>query len=292
MSKYPNPSGKRSIVFNRSDGFVDKPITIPCGGCIGCRIDKSRMWALRCVHEAKQHKENCFLTLTYNDDHLPENGVLVKSDLQKFFKRLRKAGYDIRYYACGEYGDINYRPHYHVLLFGTSFLPDRRRISGTKPEHMLFTSETLSKFWPYGNCTIGIFNYQTAAYVARYVMKKITGKLADDYYRMVNVSTGEEYQLPPEFACMSLRPAIGLSWFDKHASDAFPSDFLIHDGKKHSVPRYYTDKLKLTNEVLYKKIKTARKRSLDLCKVDNTPDRLAVREECKRARISQLRRSV
>lgn len=133
---------------------------------------------MRCVHEAQLHEENSFLTLTYDDEHLPENGSLHKPDLQKFFKRLRfHTGKEIRYYACGEYGEKTLRAHYHVCLFGHNFSNDRqpfRRIG----EHILYTSKTLTDIWGLGNTSIGDLTFESAAYTARYVMKKQTGGLA------------------------------------------------------------------------------------------------------------------
>ena len=109
-------NGKRQIVFRRQYGFVDLELIVPCGTCIGCRLDRAREWAIRCYHESKCHVFNSFITLTYSDEKLPPRSELVKSDLQKFFKRLRDKGYVFRYFACGEYGPLHGRPHYHLLL--------------------------------------------------------------------------------------------------------------------------------------------------------------------------------
>ena len=99
-------NGKRKIVFNRNHGFADLPVTVPCGQCIGCRLERSRQWAIRCTHEASLWEKNCFITLTYNDENLPKDGSLDVTHFQKFMKRLRKKhGAGIRFYHCGEYGD-------------------------------------------------------------------------------------------------------------------------------------------------------------------------------------------
>jgi len=120
--KVNKETGKRSIVFQRSEAFVDMPVVVPCGQCIGCRLEKSRQWAIRCVHESKCHDDNIFVTLTYNNENLPKDGSLCLADLQKFMKRLRKKyGAGIRYFACGEYGEKLKRPHYHVCIFGLNF---------------------------------------------------------------------------------------------------------------------------------------------------------------------------
>jgi len=290
-SRHVSANGKRKIEFNRSRGYIDQPVILPCGNCIGCRIDKSRQWAIRCVHESKLHARNCFLTLTYKDDQLPEYGTLCKLHLQKFFRALRDDGKVFRYYAVGEYAPETRRPHYHAIIFGLDFNEDglRKNLKYNSQGNMLFVSDYLSKKWPYGHATIGSFSYQTAAYTARYVMKKQTGERAAETYTFTNTFTGEIHDLQPEFAIMSRKPGIGSGWYDKYSSDAFPSDFLIHEGKKHSVPRFYTDKLALSDPELYKTVKFKRKKSQSN-NPDNTYDRLAVREECKEAQLKQLKR--
>lgn len=121
-SKTLTDNGKRKIVFSKNQGFEDLPVTLPCGQCIGCRLEHSRQWAIRCLHEASLHEHNCFLTLTFDDEHLPKSESLDVRDLQLFMKRLRKEyGKGIRFYACGEYGEKYYRPHYHLCLFNHDF---------------------------------------------------------------------------------------------------------------------------------------------------------------------------
>lgn len=290
-SRHVSPSGKRKIVFSKSAGYLDMPVSVPCGVCIGCRIDHSRQWALRCVHESKLHDRNCFITLTYDDDHLPENGTLVKKHLQDFFKRLRKRIGKFRYFASGEYGDSNHRPHYHAILFGVDFSFDRKKHSKNSLGDILHESKTASSTWGNGFVTIGNFSYSTAAYVARYVIKKYRGKHPDLHYKRLNVTTGEEFQLYPEFSCMSLKPGIGSGWYDKFSSDVFPDDFCVSDGKMHSVPKYYTNRLQERDPKLYKAIKDKRRKSL-LSNVDQTPDRRYVREVVKISQISNLKRSL
>ncbi|AXH73280.1 MAG: replication initiator protein [Microviridae sp.] len=292
-------NGKRKVVFSRNKGFADLQMTVPCGQCIGCRIDRSRMWAIRCTHEAKLHEANSFITLTYDDEHLPHDNGLSKDHFQKFMKRLRFAIQPafVRFFACGEYGDLNQRPHYHAVLFGYDFTYDRKVHSKKKKgeqEIIHYTSELLSKAWGMGRCTLTSFNYSAAAYTARYVMKKQNGKnaLQHENYSRLNLSTGEIYQVQPEFALMSMRPGLGHGWYEKYKKDAFPSDFLIHEGKKHSVPRYYLDKLKKQNPEMAIKVTDKRKKMRLTTAADNTSDRLAVREECKKAQLSQLTRSL
>lgn len=291
-AKKPNASGKYSIVFQRSAGFVDQPITVPCGMCIGCRIDKSRQWAIRCTHEAKLHSKNCFVTLTYSDEKLPLDLSLHKSHVQDFVRSLRDAGYKLRYFAVGEYSEAN-RPHYHLIIFGEDFSKDRKKHSKNGKGDILYTSATLLKHWTYGHHLIGGFNYASAAYTARYVMKKQHGKDIQqrEAYTRTSQDTGEVWQVLPEFCLMSRRPGIGSGWYDKYKKDAFPSDFLVVSGKKHPVPRYYLEKLKKEDSTTAKSISAKRKKARMETAPDNTMDRLAVREECKSAQLKQLKRS-
>ena len=141
-SRVENPSGKRSLVFNSDKALVDVPMQVPCGRCIGCRLDRSRDWALRCVHEASLYEFNCFITLTFDDSKLPTcndcrkvescvanrdaGSSLRVCDFQNFMKRLRQfvAPVKIKFFHCGEYGAKLSRPHHHACLFGYDF-PDK-----------------------------------------------------------------------------------------------------------------------------------------------------------------------
>lgn len=239
----------------------------------------SRSWALRCVHEAKGHLLNSFVTLTYDDDHLPENGSVSKHDLQCFFKRLRKAGYVFRYFACSEYGDTNFRPHYHVLFFGIDFHEDRRyHKKGKGNNGAIYTSASLDKHWGNGHCYVGHFSYASASYVARYVLKKMNASRQLSDYTRLDTQTGEIIQLEPEALYMSRRPGIGSAWYDQYSADAFPDDFLIHEGKKHPVPKYYFDKLKKEDPDKAQAIKLRRIAAMKAFSDENTPDRLEVKE--------------
>ncbi|AXH74086.1 MAG: replication initiator protein [Microviridae sp.] len=291
-SRVLTANGKRKITFDRSAGYTDMPMTIPCGGCIGCRIDKSRQWALRCVHESKMHPCSSFVTLTYDDAHLPPFSSLDKPELQLFFKTLRNRFGQFRYYASGEYGENLGRPHYHLILFGLNFAEDRRPYKKNPQGDQLYKSKSLTLAWGKGDVIISDFTYATAAYTARYVMKKVTGKLASEHYNKVDPYTGECYSITPEFAVMSLRPGIGSTWYEKYKSDAFPSDFLVHQGKKHPVPRFYSDRLKSQNELLHKDIKFKRKQAQKDNAHDSTPDRLYVRETVKLSKIQTLKRTL
>lgn len=279
-SRALTPNGKRLVVFDRGKGYVDQPITIPCGKCIGCRLERSRQWALRCMSEAQLHSTNSFITLTYSDDFLPSDLSLDKSHFQNFMKRLRFANPDkkIRFYACGEYGENLSRPHYHAIIFNHDFTP--RVHHSTRGGHRLYVSDELSKLWPHGFHYIGEVNFDSAAYVARYITKKIGGDLAAEHYqgRM------------PEFSLMSLKPGIGLEWFKKYHKDLFPTDFMIHNGVKNSVPRYFDNLLERLNPALLAKIKSKRKKA-QLTNADNsTLRRLQVRHTVKLSQTKTLHR--
>lgn len=214
-------------------------LALPCGKCIGCRTDRATMWANRCTHEASLWNSNQFLTLTYDDEHLPEENHLRPRDLQLFIKRVRKYAQgnattltrdtrrSLRYFACGEYGEANSRPHYHALIFNGAFT-DLTRIKKD-----LYSSETLARLWPYGNHSIGAVTPRSAAYIAQYNLKK-QGRGDFD-------ADGVERQAP--FLRMSRRPAIGHDWLTQYATD-LQNGYLVENARKHPIPRYYRDKIK------------------------------------------------
>ena len=246
-----NENGKRGVVFNAKDGYADMPVTLPCGRCTGCRLEHSRQWAIRCVHEAQMHEENSFLTLTYNKENLPEDNSLEKEAISKFIRALRrklerKYGEEnapkIRYFACGEYGEQKNRPHYHVILFGYSF-PDRElhTISNGNP---LYKSKLLEEVWKKGYCYIGEVTFESAAYVARYVMKKWKKDSREEETEVnmanavVDRETGEIYEITPEFVRMSRKPGIASEWLKKFEKDT-DKDFITVNGVVMSLPKYY-----------------------------------------------------
>lgn len=218
LSRRVNPSGRRSVVFRLRDGYVDKPVQLPCGRCLGCRADQSLMWSIRAYHESSLHERNCFVTLTYADEHLPADGRIVKADLQNFFKRLRWgiAPAKLRYLACGEYGELTRRPHYHALIFGQDFLHDRIPISGR-----LYTSPTVSEAWPYGHISIGSVTMSSCCYVAGYVVKKINDT--------------------DTFMLASRRPGIGHDWIDRYYDDLRRTRSVVIEGREYPIPARYLD---------------------------------------------------
>lgn len=280
-SRHKTASGKRALVFNPNHGYKDLKVTVACGQCIGCRLDYSRQWAIRCMHEAQMHEDNCFLTLTYNDDHLPDDLSLDLSHFQRFMKRLRKRfGAGIRYFHCGEYGDELGRPHYHAAIFNFDF-PDKKYHKKSGTGHNLYTSEALSELWHYGHAWIGSLTFESAAYVARYVMKKITGDDADNHYK------GRR----PEYVTMSRRPGIGQGWYDKFSDDIHRHDYIIVNGKKVSLPKYYNKLFEQIDGDSAFHAKSRRKWQASKHEADNTSERLRVKEQVKIAQIQSLKRS-
>lgn len=225
---YKTPSGK--IVFSPVQGAV--PAQVPCGQCIGCRLAHSRDWATRCMHEAHMHESSSFITLTYSPEHLPENGSLVRKHFTDFLKRLRKAlgSVKIRYFGCGEYGSKLERPHYHAIIFGYDF-PDKKLYKAGK--FPLYNSELLSRCWIYGWSVVAAFSFESAAYVARYCVKKINGPAASEHY-------GDRI---PEFSAMSLKPGIGYEFFIKYYDDIVNYDRCVGRGGRQIKPPRYYDKL-------------------------------------------------
>lgn len=269
-------TGKRPVVFNAAAAWTDLTLEIPCGHCIGCRLERSRQWALRCVHEAQLYDNNCFATLTYDNDHLPQGGSLQPEDFVLFMKRLRKAkGPGIRFFQCGEYGEQLQRPHHHALLFNCHF-PDATRRAGS---NSLFTSLQLDNLWSHGLTTIGQITFESAAYVARYALKKITGPPAEAHY------AGRH----PEYATMSRRPGIGLFWLNKYSADVYNHDAItLKGGRKARPPKYYDSKMPPDT---IRPLKARRKYKQLEPNEDRTGQRLIVRETCKLAQLTSLQRT-
>lgn len=282
-SRLLNKNGKRELVFNPRDAYNDLRVTIPCGQCIGCRLERSRQWAIRCVHESQLHEENCFITLTFNDENLHPAGTLVKPDFQNFMKRLRKwiEPIKVRYFHCGEYGELNQRPHHHAILFGIDF-PDKQLLSNER-DVKLYTSEELDSIWGLGFATIGDVTFESSAYVARYCTKKVTGDKADEFYKD---------RVPP-YNTMSRKPGIASGWYDKYQSDVFPSDrVVIRSDVICTPPKFYDKLLEQTEPKQYNKIKSQRLSAARRRAPDNSLERLAVKEEVKIKQLTQCKRII
>jgi hypothetical protein len=289
---------------------------LPCGQCIGCRLERSRQWAIRCLHEASLHNFNCFITLTFDQKHLLDRSnpfTVDPRDFQLFMKRLRKRlwqdhlrRYTLlyrisgifsksltrwlanklfnspRYFSCGEYGDKFGRPHYHACLFGVDF-PDKvlwKEVNGFP----LYTSKILSSLWPFGFSSIGAVSFESAAYVARYIMKKVSGDKAKEHYQLSDDDGYSLLQRFPEYTTMSRRPGIAKGWFEKFREDVYVAgtDSVRLRGKKCRPPKYYDSLLEMVDPSLFEVTKTNRVAQAVLHEEDNTPDRLWVRERLKK----------
>lgn len=282
------------ITFHKPNRLWPVGFNLPCGQCIGCRLTYSRHWAVRCIHEAQMHKENCFITLTFSPEALQarENPYSLNvREFQLFMKRLRKKiGKKVRFFHVGEYGEKNKRPHYHSLLFGYDF-PDKTLFSRAGGVS-LYTSEELQKLWPFGFSTIGEVTFESAAYCARYCLKKISGDQAPDHYTYTDPETGEVIKIKPEYATMSRNKGIGYTWFEKYKDDVFPHDYVvIRDNLKISPPPYYTDLLSEEERGVIK-AQRAKNAGPVIDKYDENMDRLFVQEACKEESLKQLLRKL
>lgn len=309
--------GRRFTMSTPRRGAEYTVQTVPCGQCTGCRMDRARQWATRCMHEASLWSRNCFITLTYNDEHLPENGSLVYDDFQKFMKRLRfsaigidsivdddgKECWPIRFYMAGEYGEKFGRPHFHACIFNFDF-DDKYDPFRSPSGELLYRSKKLEELWPYGFSSVGTVTWKSAAYVARYIMKKVIGKQSVAHY-------GDRV---PEFNKMSLKPGIGARWYRKFPGDVHKvdadgnvhQDFVLVDGKPSQVPRYYdklfaADNLASFEAVQFGRYERSRERLLkdldaaavaDLPLAEYSDSRLKVKEEIALKRLSMLKRTI
>ncbi len=290
-----------------SKNVIRDYVEIPCGRCIGCRLAYSRQWADRCMLELKYHPQSWFVTLTYDNEHLPlnevvdmetgeivSNATLCKRDFQLFMKRLRKNyKYDnhLKYFCAGEYGSQTYRPHYHAIIFGLQ-LDDLQLYKMAEDGYSYYNSEFLSKCWNKGHVVVGKCNWDTCAYTARYIMKKQYGSAAEIY---------ERYNIVPEFTLMSRKPAIGLQYYEDNKDTIFDSDFIYVGTEEgsHAIrpPRYYERKFEIDFPEDYAILKEQRKEfceDMKLLKQESTSlpylQMLETEELVKQAQISALKR--
>ena len=248
-------------------------------------------------------EDSLFVTFTYREPwhctpeqkneglHCPGDGSLDHSHFQKFMKRLRKHFGDrrIRYYQCGEYGDETNRPHYHAILYNVSF-PDQELMK-QQNGYSLFVSETLDKLWKYGYCWFGSVSFDSAAYVARYCMKKITGTKAHDHY-LRHDEYGNEYWLKPEYSTMS--KGIGKEFYEEYKTDLYPESQCPIPGRGvYGKPPRYFDKLHtISHPEEMEEVKEARKKWFEDHYGEITPQHLDMMDACAKARMKHKRRAL
>lgn len=248
VQKYPF----LSEAYDRSLDLFD----VPCGTCLNCRLTYARTWSQRCLLESKCWDENWFVTLTYDDDHLRYGEVwptLVPPDVVLFLKRLReycreRGHIGVRFYMCGEYGDTTCRPHYHLLLFNLP-INDLKYYSKSMLGDTYWNSETMTRLWSKGHVVVGEVTEQSAAYVARYVMKKANNNT--DY---------DSLGVHKEYVRMSRNPGIGLFYLVHHLEEIYEKDQIYLPGGKIVKPcRYFDEKaMKLLPDADWDAIKARR----------------------------------
>lgn len=215
---------KRNITFSLEDYFHrygrENVVLLPCGHCAACRMAHRKMWAVRCACESLYHAENCFVTLTYDDEHYPY-GKFKKDDFIAFIKAIRNSGFKVRYFGCGELGSHTFRKHAHIILFG--YMPHDLVYAGdSESGEALFTSKFLSDIWAKGIVKVQFFGPRVAGYVAGYVDKKVDKE--------------------DGFIFMSTKPGLGYLYLQDHKDIALKYSKIYGDfGKVNnsSLPRYF-----------------------------------------------------
>lgn len=325
---YPQAAIKTDagVTFVKRSHFHN--LELACGQCHGCKLKTSRDWAIRCMHEKQMHKHSCSITLTYDTAHLPTTWYSIAyRDWQLFMKRLRKAAFKgleggiakpntaaanslitdalmpigrrhsrpatagIRFYMGAEYGEKYGRPHFHACLFGIDFA-DRIFYKTTKAGSRLYTSPTLEKIWRLGYATIGDVTFQSAAYIARYIMKKRTGDNKTGHYEIIDLDSGEIQTRRKEFNQMSRRPGLGSTWLAKYQTDAYPHGKVILKNSRVNTPRYYDKQFKRIDALAFKELQRVRAIEAYAHRQDHTDRRLAVQEQVSLARTKSLLRDL
>lgn len=292
---YRVPGGQ---VKTRGSGPWTERLTIACGQCVGCGAERQRQWGVRGMHELAmtigpdRSTRASFLTLTYSDANLPENGILRLRDWQLFAKRLRRRHGRFRFLMCGEYGseDHTERCHFHAVLFGIDFREDRTKIHKTPKGHQLFISPALDAAWGLGIHTIGNVSFDSVSYVAGYINKQVRGEEKKEHYQRLNTETGELYDQVPEFGTMSRNPGLGAKWIEKYHPEVYPADEVIVNGAPGVPPAYYDRWYAKHFPTAWEEVQERRKIKAEKNKADCTPERLAVRERVFKARHNNYKR--
>lgn len=271
------------MVFAQGARFPGLPVTVKCGQCIGCRVDRTESWAIRIMHESVMHEASCFLTLTYDDENLPSDGSLRVRDWQLFAKRLRKRVGRFRFFHAGEYGEKTLRPHYHAALFGVDFSDDRKLYK--RGRYPLWNSPSLEDCWGLGHAVIGSLTPDSARYIAKYCCKKVNGFAKEEHYTRIDPDTGEVFSVCPEYATMSRNKGIGHEFYERFGGDLRRDDFVPVDGRRKKLPKFYDERWKALDEDGLRRAKRRREAFARRRADNNTPERLRVRYECLDAKF-------
>lgn len=237
------------------------------------------------MHEAKMNRMNCFVTLTYDEEHMPYQRQLTYPHFQRFLRKARRKYGAFRFFMAGEYGELHDRPHYHACLFGLSFPRERVVRSDSGTGFHVYESAALSQLWPHGYASVGDLSFESAAYVARYVVKKAGGPADERLMRFDE--NGVCYWLTPEFSKCSLKPGIGASWWAKYKPEVIARGNLVMRGVEMKWPRYY-EKLDVNDDLQGWKDKFIREAKLE----EGTPERLKAREIVAKARLEFKKRTM
>ena len=262
LEAYRAPGG--GITLHPSVGYRDIPMKLECGQCRGCRRKRSRDWGIRCVHESRMHtygvgskyeglEKGSFITLTYSDESLPSDGSLKVKDFQDFMKRLRKRVGKVRYLHCGEYAEderFTKRAHYHALLFNVDFMSDRKQRT-VRNGYPVYTSESLRELWPAGHHEIGSITFDSARYVASYIVKGLNGKKAKEVY-------GDRR---PPYGTWSQN--LGADWFKRYWRDVYPDDHVVLGGREYRPPKAYDRWLERDQPEMWDRVKSKRMKARD-----------------------------
>lgn len=301
LGRYVNPkTGKRPYVFRFQEALEpDDRRKLPCRWCVGCRLRRSAEWAVRAMCEAQCHEHSVFITLTYSDEALEKLGnpigELRHEDFAKFMKRLKsfvrrrqgsEAAKQIRFYMCGEYGEKFGRPHFHAAIFG--WRPrDRKFLKKTKGG-VLYTASDLEKLWKFGFHSFGKFNFTTASYISRYIMKKRVGDVAPDHYERLN-EFGEYVQVKPDYQQASRGKGLGRPWLERYHRDVYPKDYFHLSGKRVRPPKFFDNVYELIDPEKMEEVKEARQM---VPKKDSSYARMTEKEIYAKLDLRQAKRSL
>lgn len=204
---------------------------LPCQQCMSCRLDKSLDWALRLTYEQRSWSTSTFLTLTYDETNVPVSisGPRMTTFIKDLRRRLDYRGLGkIKFFGVGEYGEKKGRPHYHLIVYGGPFAYSREcEKEPSRSGGAQWTNEHIAAVWTEGRHRLSEVTFESAAYVARYALKKVTGTAASSHY-------GEKL---PEF--MQCSNGLGRLHFDRWKEDIYPAGSVIKDGREIQAPKYF-----------------------------------------------------